>query len=190
MRWKIDNNSHRLATNLTLNVIKACMKSNDNRRKLLKSIVAGSGAVIAGKSLPETWSKPVVNAVLLPAHAETTDSASLPGEPVVEPSQPINKPCELVAGCYAVEPNFYMSWPGGVGPHLNVPGGHQNSDCSDTIPDYARWGSLVIATSPEAAQNELDAISFTYTRIFPTEIQPAELDAGCIMYAGVNLSGV
>ncbi len=47
-------------------------KSNESRRKLLKSIAAGSGAVVAGKSLPESWSKPVVDAVLLPAHAATT----------------------------------------------------------------------------------------------------------------------
>jgi hypothetical protein len=38
-------------------------KSNESRRKLLKSIAAGSGAVIAGKSLPESWSKPVVDSV-------------------------------------------------------------------------------------------------------------------------------
>jgi len=47
-------------------------KSNDSRRKLLKSIAAGSGAVVAGKSLPESWSKPVVDSVMLPAHAETS----------------------------------------------------------------------------------------------------------------------
>ena len=43
-----------------------------SRRKLLKSVAAGSGAVIAGKSLPETWTRPVVDAVLLPAHATST----------------------------------------------------------------------------------------------------------------------
>ena len=44
-----------------------------NRRKLLKSIAAGGGAVVAGKSLPESWTKPVVDSVLLPVHAATTD---------------------------------------------------------------------------------------------------------------------
>ncbi len=48
----------------------------DSRRKLLKSIAAGSGAVVAGKSLPESWSKPVVDSVMLPAHAETTEADS------------------------------------------------------------------------------------------------------------------
>ena len=50
-------------------------KSNNSRRKLLKSIAAGSGAVVAGKSLPECWSKPVVDAVMLPAHAQTSTQA-------------------------------------------------------------------------------------------------------------------
>ncbi len=48
-------------------------KSNDSRRKLLKSIAAGSGAIIAGKSLPESWARPVVDSVILPTHAQTTD---------------------------------------------------------------------------------------------------------------------
>jgi len=52
--------------------------SNDSRRKLLKSIAAGTGAAVVGKSLPESWSKPVVDSVMLPAHAATTaaDSSS------------------------------------------------------------------------------------------------------------------
>jgi hypothetical protein len=49
--------------------------SDQSRRKLLKSIAAGSGAVIAGKSLPESWTKPVVDSVMLPAHAETSPAA-------------------------------------------------------------------------------------------------------------------
>jgi hypothetical protein len=46
--------------------------SDKSRRKLLKSIAAGSGAIVAGKSLPESWSRPVVDSVLLPAHAQTS----------------------------------------------------------------------------------------------------------------------
>ncbi|MCP3955487.1 MAG: hypothetical protein GY697_25185 [Desulfobacterales bacterium] len=61
-------------------------KSNDSRRKLLKSIAAGSGAVVAGKSLPESWSKPVINSIMLPAHAQLTDgSGNLPGEVTTTP---------------------------------------------------------------------------------------------------------
>jgi hypothetical protein len=51
-------------------------KSSESRRKLLKSIAAGSGAIVAGKSLPESWNRPVVDSVILPAHAQT--SCTLP----------------------------------------------------------------------------------------------------------------
>lgn len=44
-------------------------KSNEARRTVIKSIAAG-GAIVAGKSLPEEWSKPVVDSVFLPAHAQ------------------------------------------------------------------------------------------------------------------------
>ncbi len=46
--------------------------SDKTRRKLLKSLAAGSGAVIAGKTLPEHWSRPVIESVVLPAHAQTS----------------------------------------------------------------------------------------------------------------------
>jgi hypothetical protein len=47
-------------------------ESSNSRRKLLKSLATGSGAVIAGKSLPNSWARPVVDSVLLPAHARTS----------------------------------------------------------------------------------------------------------------------
>ncbi len=46
--------------------------SEQSRRKLLKSIAAGTGVVVAGKSLPETWTKPVLDSVILPTHAQTS----------------------------------------------------------------------------------------------------------------------
>ena len=56
-------------------------KSSESRRKLLKSIAAGSGAIVAGKSLPESWSRPVVDSVMLPAHAQTSPAPPVPEEP-------------------------------------------------------------------------------------------------------------
>ena len=47
-------------------------KSQESRRKLLKSIAAGSSASVTGKSLPEEWKKPVVDSIVLPAHAQTS----------------------------------------------------------------------------------------------------------------------
>lgn len=56
------------------------------RRKVLKSIVAGTGAAAAAAHLPESWTRPVVNSVMLPVHAQT----SLPPPPIT---------MEFVAGC-------------------------------------------------------------------------------------------
>jgi len=52
------------------------------RRKLLKGIAAGSGAVIAGQTLPENWSRPVVDSVMLPAHAQTSINAYTASGPI------------------------------------------------------------------------------------------------------------
>lgn len=57
--------------------------SSENRRKLLKSIAAGGGAIVVGKSLPESWSKPVVDSVMLPAHAQTSPSEPICNESIV-----------------------------------------------------------------------------------------------------------
>ena len=59
-------------------------KSSESRRKLLKTIAAGSGAIVAGKSLPESWSRPVVDSVMLPAHAQTSPATPvIPGTPIL-----------------------------------------------------------------------------------------------------------
>jgi len=60
------------------------MKNTENkRRKLLKSAAIGGGALGA-----INWSKPIVNAVSLPAHAQTTDgSGNLPGGKEVRADQ-------------------------------------------------------------------------------------------------------
>ena len=55
--------------------------SDKARRKLLKTIVSGGGAIVAGKSLPENWTKPVVDSVMLPAHAETSPAEPTPPTP-------------------------------------------------------------------------------------------------------------
>ncbi len=42
------------------------------RRRILKALATGTGAVATVKLAPEKWTKPVVDSVLLPAHAQTT----------------------------------------------------------------------------------------------------------------------
>ena len=61
-------------------------KSDESRRKLLKSIAAGGGAIVAGKSLPENWKRPVVDSVMLPAHAETSPTPTEPPTPTPTPT--------------------------------------------------------------------------------------------------------
>jgi len=51
-------------------------KTTDSRRRLLKTVAAGGGAIIAGKTLPENWSKPAIEAMVLPAHAQTSGTFS------------------------------------------------------------------------------------------------------------------
>ena len=41
-------------------------------RKLLKSIALGGGAIAVGKTLPQSWTRPVVESVMLPAHAQAS----------------------------------------------------------------------------------------------------------------------
>jgi len=47
-------------------------KHIEARRKLLRGVVAGGGAIMAGKTLPDNWSRPLVDSVVLPVHAQTS----------------------------------------------------------------------------------------------------------------------
>jgi len=47
------------------------------RRKLLKTVMIGSGAITAGKLMPTQWTRPVVASVMLPAHARSTTDCTL-----------------------------------------------------------------------------------------------------------------
>ncbi len=50
-------------------------KTSAGRRKLLKSVVAGGGALTVAKMLPDQWARPVVDSVMLPSHAQASFSA-------------------------------------------------------------------------------------------------------------------
>ncbi len=47
-----------------------------SRRRVLRSLIAGSGIIA---SLPKTWVKPVVDSIVLPAHAQISPVAPSPG---------------------------------------------------------------------------------------------------------------
>lgn len=55
------------------------------RRELLKALMAASGAVTAASLVPGEWTKPVVEAGLLPAHAQ---GSPLGFTPVIPSSGP------------------------------------------------------------------------------------------------------
>jgi hypothetical protein len=42
------------------------------RRRLIKALAGAGGIFAAGKTLPENWTQPVVDSVMLPAHAQAT----------------------------------------------------------------------------------------------------------------------
>ena len=83
-----------------------------NRRKLLKSVAAGGGAIIAGKTLPENWVRPAVESVVLPAHAQTslrrysgTQMASLESDSLLARATD-----SLVPRAHATDPDYDVSW--------------------------------------------------------------------------------
>ncbi len=103
-------------------------KTTDSRRKLLKSLAVGSGAVVAGKSLPESWSKPVINSVVLPAHAETTDGSGSSGgdqttaapTTTADPCAPENYTIESCSAGYGSGPQTGEATLSATCPGINV----------------------------------------------------------------------
>jgi len=96
--------------------------SIESRRKLLKSIAAGSGVIVAGKSLPENWTKPVVDSVLLPVHAQTSQQSlsckstaapfgtNVPPGPNVDNTNPITLPIRVTVTPPPVAPDNVATW--------------------------------------------------------------------------------
>jgi hypothetical protein len=141
-------------------------KSSENRRKLLKTIAAGSGAVIAGKNLPENWARPVVDSVLLPAHAITSGGpyagAGVTTVPALESDTLFSKAADtlvpqaqaiIIIPYVCVEPNaamdkatvkLYDDFPTNLFTFTDVPVGGQSNAFSVTFPcDTADAGDLL-----------------------------------------------
>ena len=58
---------------------------NPGRRKLLKVLAAGGGAVAASSLLPSQWIKPVIEVGYLPVHAQASPTVEPTVEPTIEP---------------------------------------------------------------------------------------------------------
>ncbi len=116
------------------------------RRELLKALsIAGGAAAV------ETWKKPLVNAVNLPAHAQTS--------------------CNVIADCYNTpggegSDQLSIQWPGGTGP--SSPGLFTGSDCTGSS---AGALTVVVASSLSAAETACGTVA--------SEIPSPDLPAGC-----------
>ena len=60
--------------------------SVEERRKTLRKLLVGGGVLGAAGSLPDTWSKPLVDSVLLPAHANTSATPGPTPRPTPRPT--------------------------------------------------------------------------------------------------------
>ncbi len=56
------------------------------RRQLLRTLAASSGVVAASALVPGKWSKPLVEAGLLPAHAQVTPAPTMTSTPTATPT--------------------------------------------------------------------------------------------------------
>ncbi len=97
----------------------------NSRRCLLKALYVGGSAVTVAH-LPATWSRPVVESVVLPAHAQTTGSVVLPAhvqttgnedddnvdsnDPILCQSSVLPPPFPAVSGCGTVTEIQYSHW--------------------------------------------------------------------------------
>ena len=55
-----------------------------NRRKLLKALAASGTATVTAHTLPTEWRKPLIEFVLLPAHAQVTPSSPPPPNQILQ----------------------------------------------------------------------------------------------------------
>lgn len=72
--------------------------SVSGKRNLLKTMLAGAGAY---QIMPATWHKPIINSVIIPAHAQTSPTDQSPLEPpTTEPPTP--EPTTYTIDCNSV----------------------------------------------------------------------------------------
>lgn len=80
--------------------------SSHNRRAALKKIAIGAGIVAGAAALPGKWTKPMVDKVLVPAHAQTSSTTVPPVEPTTTTTTTTTlNPC--VIDC---DFNIQMNW--------------------------------------------------------------------------------
>ena len=60
--------------------------SVEGRRKALQKLLVGGGIVGASTQLPDKWTKPLVDSVLVPAHAQTSVTPQPTPNPTPQPT--------------------------------------------------------------------------------------------------------
>jgi hypothetical protein len=66
------------------------------RRELLKALAAGSGVIAASTMIPGQWVKPVIEAGLLPVHAQASPTPTVTPIPTVTPTPTATLPPPIV----------------------------------------------------------------------------------------------
>ena len=66
------NKKDRQQENSTVDAVPIDQRRARTRRKLVKTLVAGGGVAASVPMLPRQWKKPIVDTVLLPAHAQSS----------------------------------------------------------------------------------------------------------------------
>ena len=106
---------------------------NPSRRKAVKTLIAGAGALAAYNTFPTNWSKPLIEVVFLPAHAATS------GPSLHDPSD-LNDPCELTwvsgyqdSNTVVIEVNGYVTPRTGDLPTTIVATGNPDATATSTV---------------------------------------------------------
>jgi len=106
-----------------------------SRRDSLKTLLAGGSAILAGR-IPEVWTRPVVEAIVLPVHAVTSSGCTAPPG------------CYLITGA---QDEAGFSWSGGAGPESVLRKLNASPDCTLFLEGSDTFITYVVAGSPEEA---------------------------------------
>lgn len=122
------------------------------RRRLLKSIVAGGGAISATSQLPASWSRSVIESVVLPAHAQTTEAPLTPQQrtEILNPGDTWPAPENLV-GCVQINAFGAAGTAGSDGDDGNPGGAAGNGGLAGFCLDMAPGSSLLIVANAGGA---------------------------------------
>jgi len=87
---------------------------DSGRRRAMRKIAVGIGALAGLSVLPEQWTRPLIGRIVIPAHAATSGEVV---EASPEPAAAV--PCTLTPGCYQIlaGPVYvgeYLRWLGGI----------------------------------------------------------------------------